>query len=132
MQRRTAMVLLTALLACGTWLMPARAQQASDFYNGKNIDLYIGYSVGGGYDIYARLLARHMGKHIPGNPTIVPRNMPGAGSLRLANWLYRAAPKDGTALGTIGRGIAFDPSSAARARSSARPNSAGSGAPTTR
>jgi tripartite-type tricarboxylate transporter receptor subunit TctC len=89
--------------------MPAQAQQAGDFYRGKNIDLHIGYTVGGGYDIYARLLARHMGRHLPGNPTIVPRNMPGAGSLRLANWLYHAAPKDGTAFGTIGRGIAFDP-----------------------
>ena len=87
----------------------ARAQPAAEFYKGKNIDLYIGYSVGGGYDIYARLLARHMGRHLPGNPTIVPKNMEGAGSLRLANWLYRVAPKDGTAFGTIGRGIAFDP-----------------------
>jgi tripartite-type tricarboxylate transporter receptor subunit TctC len=76
---------------------------------GKPIELYIGYSVGGGYDVYARLLARHMAKHLPGNPVIVPKNMEGAGSLRLANWLYKAAPKDGTAFGTIGRGIAFDP-----------------------
>jgi tripartite-type tricarboxylate transporter receptor subunit TctC len=75
----------------------------------RNVDLYIGYSVGGGYDIYARLLARHMGKHLPGNPTVVPRNMEGAGSLRLANWLYKAAPRDGSVFGTIGRGIAFDP-----------------------
>ena len=87
----------------------ARAQPAGEFYKGKNIELYIGYSVGGGYDIYARLLARHMGKHLPGNPTLVPKNMEGAGSLRLANWLYRVAPKDGTAFGTIGRGIPFDP-----------------------
>ncbi len=108
MPRRTA-VILTALLVYGACLIPAHAQQAADFYKGKNIDLYIGYSIGGGYDIYARLLARHMGKHIPGNPVIIARNMEGAGSLRLANWLYRVAPKDGTAFGTIGRGIAFDP-----------------------
>jgi tripartite-type tricarboxylate transporter receptor subunit TctC len=75
----------------------------------RTVDLYIGYSVGGGYDIYARLLARHMGRHLPGNPTIVPRNMEGAGSLRLANWLYKAAPRDGSAFGTIGRAIAFEP-----------------------
>lgn len=75
----------------------------------KPIELYVGYSVGGGYDIYARLLARHMGRHLPGNPVIVPRNMEGAGSLRLANWLYKAAPRDGSVIGTIGRGIAFDP-----------------------
>jgi tripartite-type tricarboxylate transporter receptor subunit TctC len=96
-----------ALLLFG-WLRPALAQ-APDFYKGRQIDLYIGYSVGGGYDIYARLLARHLGRHIPGNPTVIPKNMEGAGSLRLANWLYQAAPRDGTALGTIGRGIAFDP-----------------------
>ena len=87
----------------------ARAQGVADFYRGKNLDLYIGYSIGGGYDIYARLLARHLGKYIPGNPQVIPRNMDGAGSLRLANWLYSAAPKDGTAIGTIGRGTPFDP-----------------------
>ena len=90
------------------YVAPALGQGA-DFYKGKQVDLYIGYSVGGGYDIYARLLARHMGKYLPGRPTVVPQNMPGAGSLRLANWLYQAAPRDGTAFATIGRGIAFDP-----------------------
>jgi tripartite-type tricarboxylate transporter receptor subunit TctC len=69
----------------------------------------IGYSAGGGYDVYARMLARHIGKHIPGNPTVVTKNLEGAGSLRLANWLYNIAPKDGTEMGTIGRGVAFDP-----------------------
>jgi tripartite-type tricarboxylate transporter receptor subunit TctC len=83
--------------------------QGADFYKGKQLDLYIGYSVGGGYDIYARILARHLGKYLPGKPVVVPKNMEGAGSLRLANWMYQVAPKDGTAFGTIGRGIAFDP-----------------------
>ena len=88
----------------------AQAQSSvADFYRGKTIDLYIGYSVGGGYDVYARLLSRHLGKHIPGNPTVVARNMEGAGSLRLANWLYNVAPKDGTAIGAVSRGAAFDP-----------------------
>ena len=87
----------------------AHAQTAADFYKGRNVDLYIGYSVGGAYDLYARTIARHLGKHIPGNPTIVPKNMEGAGSLRLANWIYNVAPKDGSAFGTIGRGTAFDP-----------------------
>ena len=87
----------------------AFAQSAADFYKGKNVDLYIGYSVGGAYDLYARMLARHMGKHIPGNPNVLPKNMEGAGSLRLANWLYNVAPKDGTAFGIIGRGTGFDP-----------------------
>jgi tripartite-type tricarboxylate transporter receptor subunit TctC len=85
------------------------AQTPEEFYKGKNVELQIGYSVGGGYDVYARLLARFIGKHIPGNPTVVPKNMEGAGSLRLANWLYNKAPKDGTVFGTIGRGLAFDP-----------------------
>src|SRR5437588_3314965 len=87
----------------------AQAQSAADFYRGKTVELYIGYSVGGGYDVYARMLARHLGKHIPGNPNVVPKNMEGAGSLRLANWLYNVATKDGAVLGTIGRGTAFDP-----------------------
>jgi tripartite-type tricarboxylate transporter receptor subunit TctC len=85
------------------------AQSPADFYKGKSVDLYIGYSAAGGYDVYARLLARHMGNYIPGKPNIVTRNMPGAGSLVLANWLYNVAPKTGTAFGTIGRGTGFDP-----------------------
>jgi tripartite-type tricarboxylate transporter receptor subunit TctC len=97
----------TVLLLAG-W-SSAFAQSPADFYKGKNVDLYIGYSVGGAYDLYARMLARHMGKHIPGNPNVLPKNMEGAGSLRLANWLYNVAPKDGSAFGIIGRGTGFDP-----------------------
>jgi tripartite-type tricarboxylate transporter receptor subunit TctC len=88
---------------------PAHAQSVEEFYRGKNINLLIGYSVGGGYDTYARLLARHLGKHIPGRPTIVAQNMTGAGSLRAASFLYSAAPKDGTTLATFGRTIALNP-----------------------
>jgi tripartite-type tricarboxylate transporter receptor subunit TctC len=87
----------------------ADAQDAGGFYKGRAIDLYIGYSVGGAYDLYARVIGRHLGAHIPGNPTLVPKNLEGAGSLRLANYLYRVAPRDGSAIGTFGRGIAFDP-----------------------
>ena len=101
-------VLLTAAFAVMV-ATSAQAQSVADFYKGKIIDLYVGYSVGGAYDLYARLLSRHMSKHIPGNPTIVPKNMEGAGSLRLANWLYNVAPKDGTAFGIFGRGTGFDP-----------------------
>jgi tripartite-type tricarboxylate transporter receptor subunit TctC len=99
-------------VAVGLFLLSAslaQAQSPADFYKGKTVELYIGYSVGGGYDLYARVLARHIGKYIPGNPTVVPKNMEGAGSLRLANWLYRVGPKDGTVFGIIGRGTAFDP-----------------------
>jgi tripartite-type tricarboxylate transporter receptor subunit TctC len=87
----------------------AIAQSPADFYKDRAIDEYIGYSVGGAYDLYARVIGRHMGAHIPSNPTLVPKNMEGAGSLRLANYFYRVAPQDGSAFGTIGRGIAFDP-----------------------
>jgi tripartite-type tricarboxylate transporter receptor subunit TctC len=92
-----------------TTILTVYAQTPAEFYKGKNIELYIGYSVGGGYDLYARVLARHIGKHIPGNPTVVPKNMEGAGSLRLANWLAKVAPRDGSVFGTIGRGVPFDP-----------------------
>ncbi len=102
---RAATALLLAVLAVSA----GHAQSVADFYKGKNIDLYIGYSAGGGYDLYARMLARYIGRHIPGNPTIVPKNYEGAGSLRLANWLYNVAPKDGRVFGIIGRGTAFDP-----------------------
>jgi tripartite-type tricarboxylate transporter receptor subunit TctC len=107
--RKQSNALIAALFASFAFTASARAQTPADFYRGKNVDLYIGYSVGGGYDLYARMLARHLGKHIPGNPTVVTKNMEGAGSLRLTNWLYRVAPKDGTAFGAIGRGTGFDP-----------------------
>lgn len=88
---------------------PARAQSVEEFYRDKVVSLYIGFSVGGGYDTYGRIVARHIGKHLPGNPTVIPVNMEGAGSLKLANWLYNAAPKDGTAFGVISRGVPFEP-----------------------
>jgi len=87
----------------------ASAQTPAEFYRGKNIDLYINVSVGGGYDLYARMVARHLSKHMPGNPTIVPKNMDGGGGMRLANWLYNIGPKDGTALGAVARAMAFEP-----------------------
>jgi tripartite-type tricarboxylate transporter receptor subunit TctC len=88
----------------------AHAQQSvADFYRGRTMSMLIGYTVGGGYDTYARVLARHMGKRIPGNPSITPQNMVGAGSLKLANYLYSVAPKDGTQIGIFGRGIAMEP-----------------------
>jgi tripartite-type tricarboxylate transporter receptor subunit TctC len=87
----------------------AHAQMPAEFYKGKQVSLYIGFSPGGTYDLYGRVVARHIGKHIPGNPTVVPRNMEGAGSIRLTNFMYAQAPKDGTAIATMGRGGAFGP-----------------------
>jgi tripartite-type tricarboxylate transporter receptor subunit TctC len=101
--------ILAAALVTALPLSIARAQSPAEFYKGKTVEFYIGYSVGGGYDLYARTIARHIGKHIPGNPTVVPKNMEGAGSLRLANWLFRVGAKDGSVIGTIGRGTGFDP-----------------------
>jgi tripartite-type tricarboxylate transporter receptor subunit TctC len=85
------------------------ADPVADFYSGKTVQLVIGYAPGGGYDVYARALARHMGRHIPGNPSIVVQNMPGAGSIKAANYLYNIAPKDGTAFGGFSRGAFLDP-----------------------
>ncbi len=88
---------------------PTRAETVEEFYKGKTINLFIGFEPGGGYDIYGRMLTRHIGRHIPGNPAIVAQNMPGAGSLRAAQSLYTVAPKDGTAIATFGRTIATTP-----------------------
>jgi tripartite-type tricarboxylate transporter receptor subunit TctC len=89
---------------------PAAAQDGVEqFFRGKTINLYIGSSAGGGYDTYARVLARHFGKYIPGNPTIVPQNMPGAGSNKLSGFIYTVAPKDGTAIGAIFPGAVLAP-----------------------
>lgn len=75
---------------------PALAQKPADFYAGKQVKMIVGTPAGGGYDVYGRLLARHIGRHIPGNPTVVPVNMPGAASLNAANYLANIAAKDGT------------------------------------
>jgi tripartite-type tricarboxylate transporter receptor subunit TctC len=100
---------LLALVASLLTTLSAEAETSvANFYRNKNIDIYIGFSVGGVYDVNARLLSRFMGRHIPGNPIFVPRQMTGAASLTLANWLYQAAPKDGSAMGTFARGIAFN------------------------
>jgi tripartite-type tricarboxylate transporter receptor subunit TctC len=88
---------------------PAAAAGVEDFYRGKTLAIVIGSSVGGGYDQYARVLARYLGRHIPGQPAIVPQNMPAAGGLRAAKYLYAAAPKDGTVIGTFSRSIAVTP-----------------------
>jgi tripartite-type tricarboxylate transporter receptor subunit TctC len=92
------LALLTALLAGA---LPAAAQTVESFYRGKTIELIIGYPPGGANDVYARLAARHLGKHIPGSPTILPKNMPGAGSVVAANHIYNLAARDGATLGLL-------------------------------
>jgi tripartite-type tricarboxylate transporter receptor subunit TctC len=88
---------------------PAHAQSVEEFYRGRSITILVGFTAGGGYDLYARLLGRHMGRHIPGNPTIVVQNMPGAGSMKAAQFVYGIAAKDGLTLATVSRGGVTDP-----------------------
>ena len=88
---------------------PALSQDAADFYRGKQVRMIVGHPVGGDYDIGGRLLAKSMARHIPGQPTIIVQNMPGAGSLRAANYLYVVAPKDGSTIGLFARGMAMQP-----------------------
>ncbi len=101
-----------ALLAgCATaWLAAgdAAAQTPPDFYKGKTVTVFIGFSPGGSYDFFGRLVARYLGKHIPGNPTVVATSLPGAGSFTLANRLYNVAPKDGTAIGIVSQTAAIE------------------------
>jgi len=101
----------TAVTAAGLILLGAQrssAQNPEEFYAGKTVTLIVGFEVGGGYDLYTRLLARHYGKYLNG-ATFVVQNMTGAGSLRAANYIFNVAPKDGTMLGMVGGGIAFEP-----------------------
>jgi tripartite-type tricarboxylate transporter receptor subunit TctC len=110
--RRHAIVaagLGAAGLGAASVATPARSDPVADFYAGRTVQLVIGYATGGGYDDYARMLGRHIGRHIPGNPTVVVQNMPGAGSIKSANYLYSIAPKDGTVFGGFARGIFIDP-----------------------
>ncbi len=87
----------------------AQAQSAEDFYRGKTVTILVGFTAGGGYDLYARLLGRHIGRHIPGNPAVVVQNMPGAGSMKAAQYVYGVASKDGLTLATVSRGVVTDP-----------------------
>lgn len=103
-----------ALIAAGACLAAAlasgaRAQGVESFYKGKQINLLIGFGPGGSNDVWGRVIARHMGRHIPGNPSIVAQNMPGAGTMKLALHLQSVAPADGTAFGLISRGLPLEP-----------------------
>ncbi|HEY6254704.1 MAG TPA: hypothetical protein VIY51_02820 [Xanthobacteraceae bacterium] len=101
MKRRCIAGLLVAVALPLGGAAPAAADEVADFYRGKRISLVVGYGTGGGYDLYARMLGRFLGEHIPGKPLIVAQNMPGAGSRGAANWLYNVAPRDGTVIATL-------------------------------
>src|SRR5471032_887369 len=108
MIRSTIVAALSASLM-SVWAPPAPAHAADAYYKDKQIRLIVGSAPGGGYDAYGRLLAQYMKQHIPGNPTIIVQNMPGAGSLVAANYIYNVAPKDGTAIGAVNAMLATDP-----------------------
>ena len=102
----------TALLAIVPTILMAGAAAAQDvaaFYKSSPLQIVVGYGPGGGYDAYARLLGRHIGKHVPGAPNIIVQNMPGAASMKAANFIYAIAPKDGSLIGTFSRGLPMQP-----------------------
>jgi len=103
MHRRTLLAIALVLTAA----LPAPAQDG--LFKGKEVTILIGAGAGGGADIYARVLARHLGRHLPGNPGVVPKNMPGAGGLRVLNHIYNVAPKDGTEIALSLAGPLFEP-----------------------
>src|SRR5215813_9543264 len=97
-------VVLSAVLTIALAPVCGHAQDAD--FAGKTLTIYVGYGPGGGYDLYGRVFARHFGRHLPGHPNVVVSNMPGAASIRAANYVYDVAPKDGTALGIVAQSIA--------------------------
>ena len=119
--RKTATILIFLAVSLSA-LHPftATAQSVEEFYRGKRIKLIIGSAGGGGYDAFARSMVRHLGRHIPGNPTFVVENMPGGGGLLSANYLYNIAPHDGLVIGMVERGR---PLSRSSTRSLAVPSS---------
>ena len=106
-KRISAISVAVGLLAAATSTAPA--QSVADFYKGAELTIQIGYGSGGGYDTTTRLFAQHFGKHIPGRPTIIVQNMPGAGSMKAANHLFGVAPKDGSVLGVFASSTALEP-----------------------
>jgi len=108
MWKNRALRLISFLGLCALGATGAQAQSPENFYRGRTVSIYIGFGGGGSYDFYGHLIARHIGKHIPGNPTVVAQSMPGAGSFKLANWLTTVAPKDGTAIGIVTETLALE------------------------
>lgn len=105
--RRTVGSLISLMLTVGA-ACDLNADPIADFYRGKTIRMFIGYGPGGGYDLYGRLVAEFLPRHLPGNPAILPQNMPGGGSFVAAQYMAEVAPKDGTALGSLAQTLALD------------------------
>lgn len=109
MSTRATELLATSIAATLLCAAAAQADPVADFYRGRTVSISVGTAAGGGYDTYARVVANHLGRHIPGKPQVVVKNAPGAGGLVLANTLYNVASKDGTELATINRTLLLDP-----------------------
>lgn len=109
MRRYARIAFLSGSLLCAGAAPPAYADDLADFYKATPITIVVGFGVGGGYDVYSRALSRHMGRHMPGAPQVVVRNMPGAGSMAAANFIYNNAPKDGSQFATFSRSIPTQP-----------------------
>ena len=106
---RTAAMLAIAVAAGALAAVPARADSVAEFYKGKTITITVGTEAGNSYDVYTRTLARHLSRHVPGNPSFIVQNTPGAGGLNNANAVYNVAPKDGLALGQVQNTVPFEP-----------------------
>jgi len=108
--RKLAFICFAVMTAAPAALaQSAGADTTADFYRGKTLNIVVGHEAGTGYDVFGRTLARHLGRHLPGNPGVVSQNMPGAGGLKAANWLYNVAPKDGLAVSVFAPETAFKP-----------------------
>ena len=134
MQIGTATTVVAGVIAlAGIALMPAAKAATQDdianFYRGKQITLAVGSQPGSNYDLYARTTARHLAKKLPGNPTVVAQNMPGAEGRVVANWLYNIAPQDGTAIATFNQSTPLTRRARGRESNSTSPSSTGSATP---
>ena len=105
---RVASVLMAGGVAFALSAMPAHAGGLADFYQGKTVKIIVGYGPGSEYTAQSQLVGRHIGDHIPGHPTVIVQNMPGAGTRKAASWIYNVAPKDGTAMGCFNQNIPMD------------------------
>jgi len=108
MRKPTMRCITFAAAVVLSFLVPARAQSVADFYRGKTLRMLVGYGPGGGYDLYGRLVAEFLPRHLPGNPSILAQNMPGAGSFVAAKYMSDVAPKDGTVFGSLSQTLALD------------------------
>ena len=108
MLRKTLLLEAFAIAMLSFAMGNLAAQPVEQFFAHKTVTITIGYTAGGSYDLYGRMVARHLGKHIPGQPTVIAQNMPGAGSLKAANYLYEVAPKDGSVLGVVVESAALE------------------------